>query len=166
MTAVSLKSGLAAQGVPRTEGAVFAAGTGYTARGALGEALKNAVQLALQPLQLLHPPGDPEHSVSFAWRRWMPVGWPTDERSRPVRGNVARAVDHHPPGWLWEPLWNVHSRDLQEVFRQIVEQLLNDSFVSVCGMMVPHGRTPTHPALGEYRFEFAQRRPGEALRQA
>jgi hypothetical protein len=46
-------------------------------------------------------------------------------------------VDHHPSGWQWAPLFNVYARDLQEVFPQIIEQLLEDSVFTVCGMMVP-----------------------------
>jgi hypothetical protein len=110
------------------------------------------------PIHLLHPPGDPDHSISFARKVWMEQGWPVDAAGRRVHGSAAQIAEMHPPDWIFEPLWNVYARDLHEVFPQIAEQLVRDSLFGLNGVIVPRRvlreadpTTRTPKKLGPYR---------------
>src|SRR5690606_20425112 len=81
-----------------------------------------------------------------------------DAQGRPVRGSIARAVDHHPPARLFTPLFNVPAHDLREVFPQIAEQLAEDSLFALNAVIVPRSvlreadaATGEPKQLGPYR---------------
>jgi hypothetical protein len=116
------------------------------------------VHPSLVALQLIHPSGDPEHTVSFATNEWMSQGWPVDAAGKPVFGAIDRAVAHHEPDRLFTPLFNVPVRELGEVFPQIVDQLVQDSLFGLNGVIVPRRvlreadpTTGTPKKLGPYR---------------